>query len=214
MSVAEANPSSQIVPVGALNQYLYCPRRYWYYRFFDPEDRSADLINGRRRHDRQSRHPDWIRERYFRSEELGLHGRVDVLDSERNDRDFPVPVERKRATSGRYYWNDEIQVTAYGLLIETTLGAVDTVEYGVIYLYETDKRHRIELTEDRRQSVREVRDEIRSLQPDEPPDIVENRNKCSGCSVRHYCQPETEAYLEHHGANVTSLFEGGSQDDV
>ena len=199
MTVTDADPTTQLLPVGALNQYLYCSRRYWYYRFFDPGDRSAELVEGQLQHTRQASRPEWVRERYFRSEELGLHGRVDVLDDSTADTAFPVPVERKRASSGRYYWNDEVQVTAYGLLIEATMDAVETVEYGVVYLYETDERHRIDLTEKRRQAVYDIRDEIRELQPDNPPAPVENRNKCRGCSVRHYCQPETEMYLKHRG---------------
>lgn len=116
----------------------------------------------------------------------------------------PIPVERKRGSSGRVYRNDEIQVSAYGLLIEHTLQSVETVDYGVVYLYETDDRHRIPLTEERRDAVRQTRDAIRQLRPDDPPPIVDNRNKCSGCSVRHHCQPETEAYIKQQAETARS----------
>jgi CRISPR-associated exonuclease Cas4 len=211
MTVVGTDPTSEVVPVGALNQYLYCPRRYWYYRFFAPGDRSAALVEGRAKHEDQSKRPEWVVERYLRSEALGLHGRVDVLDDSDSAKgtevSFPVPVERKRATSGQYYWNDEVQVTAYGLLVEAALEPVDSVEYGVIYLYETDERHRIPLTDDRRQAVRETRDAIREMQSGDPPSIVENRNKCRGCSVRHRCQPETEAYIERREEGFPSELE-------
>lgn len=208
MTGVRTDHASEVIPVGALNQFLYCPRRYWYYRFYHPMDRSAALVEGRTHHENQSRRPEWLRERYLRSETLGLHGRVDVLDESDGESvegaSHPIPVERKRATSSRYYWNDEVQVTAYGLLIETTLESVGSVDYGVIYLYETDERHRIPLTDDRRRAVHETRDAIRDLRPDDPPSPIENRNKCSGCSVRHRCQPETEAYIERHDSTFAT----------
>ncbi|RLM53206.1 CRISPR-associated protein Cas4 [Halobellus sp. Atlit-31R] len=204
--------TGQLVPVAALSQYLYCPRRYWYYRFFDPDDRSADLIEGNRKHERQARRPDWVRERYLRSEQLGLHGRVDVMENASEGESRVVPVERKRASSGQVYWNDEIQVTAYGLLIEATLDGVDELDYGIVYLYETDERHRIEFSSDRRQAVHDVREEIHQLEPDTPPSPVTNRNKCSGCSVRHYCQPETETHLNNSNGWLTSVVDGGDRE--
>lgn len=206
MTDVRTDPASTVVPVSALNQYLYCPRRYWYYRFFDPRDRSAALVEGQTQHKNQSRRPGWIRERYLRSETLRLHGHVDVVDeSKGGSSDIsdgnaaqPVPIERKRGASGQFYWNDEVQVTAYGLLIEHTVESIEAVDYGVVYLYETDERHRVQLTDERREAVRETRDAILELEPDDPPDTVDNRNKCGGCSVRHRCQPETEAYIERN----------------
>lgn len=207
MSDVRIESPPEMVPVSALNQYLYCPRRYWYYRFFGPGDRSPSLVEGRVRHQNQSQSPNGIRERYLRAESLGLYGRVDMLentDETGEEVPHPIPVERKRGSSGRVYRNDEIQVSAYGLLIEHALHSVETVDYGVIYLYETDERHRIPLTEERRDAVRQTRDAIRQLRPDDPPSIVDNRNKCSGCSVRHHCQPETEAYINQEAGSVHS----------
>jgi CRISPR/Cas system-associated exonuclease Cas4 (RecB family) len=137
---------------------------------------------------------------------------VDVLDESGTDTTTPISVERKRATSGRVYRNDEIQVTAYGLLLEATSDAVETVDYGIVYLYETDERHRIELTPDRREAVHSIREKILQLEPNDPPSPVENRNKCCGCSVRHYCQPETETYLDSKPDYVEQVVNGGEND--
>jgi CRISPR-associated exonuclease Cas4 len=205
-----SDPTGQLIPVGALNQYLYCPRRYWYYRFFDPDDRSADFIEGSRTHERQTRRSDQTREQYLRSEQLGLHGRIDMLENTSGEEDDIVPIERKRASSGRVHWNDEVQVTAYGLLIEAAFETVEQLDYGIIYLYETDERHRIEFTSEHRQAVRDVRNKIQQLQPDTPPSPVSNRNKCSACSVRHHCQPETEVRLNDSDGWLDSIINGGN----
>lgn len=173
-----------LVAVSALNQYLYCPRRYWYYRFYDAGDRSPDLVEGAALHRDQHRQRGQFREQYYVAPSLGLHGQVDLL--EEADAGL-VPVERKRATSGRYYWNDEVQLAGYCCLLSA---ATDTqVERGYIYLYETDERHEIAITDEHRQAVTDAVSAIRSMSPEEPPGVVDNPNKCSGCSVRHECLP-------------------------
>lgn len=175
-----------LVSVSELNQFLYCPRRYWYYRFYDAGNRSPDLVEGAALHDGQSRKSGQYREQYFASPSLGLHGKVDLVETD--DEDVFVPVERKRASGGRYYWNDEVQVAGYCLLVHAATD-LDTVPDGYIYLYSTDERHRITVTEDHRDAVEEVMGAIRSLSADEPPELVSNPNKCRSCSVRHECLP-------------------------
>jgi len=169
-----------------LNQYLYCPRRYWYYRFYDAGDRSPDLVEGNALHDGQSRTAEQYREQYFSAPSLGLHGKVDLVEVDNED--TLVPVERKRARKGRYYWNDEVQLAGYCLLVAVASG-LDTVPDGYIYLYSTDERHRIEVTDEHRTAVTETVESIKALSPTVPPELVENPNKCRGCSVRHECLP-------------------------
>ncbi|MFC7132353.1 MULTISPECIES: CRISPR-associated protein Cas4 [Salinibaculum] len=176
--------------MSALNQYLYCPRRWWYYEFFNPEDRSAVLVDGRTNHDSQSRTSTQFREQHFAAPDLCLHGAVDLLEQS-EDEDHPTPVERKRGSSGRYYWNDEVQLAGYCLLLEHAVPEVITIESGYIYLYETDERHEITITDDHRCAVRETIAEIQALEPDNPPEVVDNPRKCEPCSVQHRCLPRT-----------------------
>lgn len=56
-----------------------------------------------------------MNELYLESKELGLKGKIDILDVQDEQ---AMPVERKRAASGRYYWNDELQLTGYCMLLE------------------------------------------------------------------------------------------------
>lgn len=181
----------ELVAVSALNQYLYCPRRYWYYRFYDAGDRSADFVEGTARHRDQRRQRDQFREQYYVAPSLDLHGQVDLVEETEQGL---VPVERKRATSGRYYWNDEVQLAGYCCLLNAA--AERQVDRGYIYLYETDKRHEILITEKHQQAVMDAISAIRSMSPDEPPGVVDNPNKCRGCSVRHECLPAATSRLD------------------
>ena len=183
--------TDDLINVSDLNQYLYCPRRYWYLHFFDTQGRNYYRIEGKTRHENKSTRGNWLNELYLESESRGLKGKIDVLDLE-NGR--TVPVERKRAGSGEYYWNDEVQVAGYCLLLEQHLD--ETIREGAIYLYETDQRMHVPITTDHRDAVEEAVDAMQSMSPDRVPPLTDNPNKCEKCSTREYCMPQETAMLE------------------
>ena len=183
--------SEELVNVSDLNQYQYCPRRYWYLHFFDTQGRNYYRVDGKTTHENKSTRGDWLNELYLESQSLGLKGKIDVLDLEDSR---AVPVERKRAGSGDHYWNDEVQIAGYCLLLEDNID--EPVHEGAIYLYETDQRMHIPITDDHRDAVREAVEAMRSMSPDDVPPLVDNPNKCDKCSTRQYCMPEETAKLE------------------
>ena len=187
-----------MINVADLNQYGYCPRRYWYLRYYDTQGRNYQRIDGKTTHDSKSTRGGWINELYLESEELGLKGKIDILDVEG---EAAVPVERKRAASGRYYWNDELQLAGYCMLLEAATD--ESIREGIIYLYETDERHRIKIGENHRQAVRATIQGIQSMSVDDVPPLVDNPNKCPKCSTRQYCMPMETAMLEPEQAEGT-----------
>lgn len=189
---------TEFVNVSDLNQYGYCPRRYWYLHYYDTQGRNYQRVEGTTTHESKSTRGDWMNELYLESEELGLKGKIDILDVEAEQ---AVPVERKRAASGRYYWNDELQLAGYCMLLEAQID--EPVREGVIYLYETDERYRIEITEEHRQAVHKAIHEIKTMSVDDVPPLVDNPNKCEKCSTRQYCMPMETAILEPEKAEGT-----------
>jgi len=181
----------QLVQVSALQEFVYCPRRYYYQRYHDQIGTPYELVDGRSKHATQSRRGGWTTERYFRSEELGLHGKIDLVES---DRDSLTPVERKRAESGEYYPSDEVQLAGYCMLLESVIS--EPVNVGYIYLYSTDERHAVRISEKHRRAVHEIVSRINSISVDTIPPFTDNPNKCDGCSARHYCMPAETAQLE------------------
>lgn len=187
-----------MINVSDLNQYGYCPRRYWYLHFYDTQGRNYERIDGKTTHESKSTRGNWINEIYLESEDLGLKGRIDVLDDDGEDM---VPVERKRSQRGQYYWNDELQLAGYCMLLEANIS--EAVPEGVIYLYSTDERKRIRITERHRESVQEAISQIQSMSVDDIPPLVDNPNKCEKCSTRQYCMPYETALLEPKKAEGT-----------
>lgn len=184
----------EIVNVGDINQYLYCARRFYYINYFDTIEMNRYLKDGLLKHQSQSRRGGWIRELYLRSEKLGLHGKIDVLES-KNIRSIGTtltPIERKRGSS--YHDNDEVQLAAYCMLLEDYLG--EPVRMGYIYLFGTNERYAITITDWHRERVAQVVEAIRNMRIDKIPDFAENRNKCEKCSTVQYCMPEETEMLE------------------
>jgi CRISPR-associated exonuclease Cas4 len=188
----------ELVHVSALNEFVYCPRRFYYQRYQDEIGTPYELIDGRSKHQQQSKRGGWITERYFRSDELHLHGKIDLIES---DEGVLTPVERKRAESGEYYPSDEVQLAGYCMLLED---AIDSpVNVGYIYIYSTDERHAIRITEKHRQTVQEILSRIEDMSVQNIPPLTDNPSKCEACSARSYCMPEETAMLEPEKARGT-----------
>ena len=185
----------ELVNVSDINQFVYCPRRYWYLHFYDTQGRNYYRTDGTTIHENKASRGGWTQEMYIESESLGLKGKIDVLE----ESDELVPVERKRGD--RYWYNDELQLAGYCLLVAEATGG--GVPEGVIYLYESDERERISITEEHRRDVEDVVDRIRTLSVDDVPPLVDNPNKCPSCSTRQYCMPEETAILEPDKAEGT-----------
>jgi CRISPR-associated exonuclease Cas4 len=185
------NSKNDLVHVSALQEFIYCSRRYYYQRFYDQIGSPYELVDGRLKHEHQSERGGWVKEQYIRSKKLGLHGKIDLIET---DRGSLTPVERKRAESGDYYASDIIQLAGYCMLLETVID--EAVNVGYIYLYSTDQRHAVRITKNHREIVVKSVEQIRSMSVDSIPPFTDNRSKCEGCSARHYCMPAETARLE------------------
>jgi CRISPR-associated exonuclease Cas4 len=188
----------EFVHVSELQEFVYCPRRHYYQRYHDQIGTPYELADGRSKHDAQSDRGGWITERYFASEELGLHGKIDLIEHEDG---ALTPVERKRAESGAYYESDEVQLAGYCMLLADAID--EPVNVGYIYLYSTDERHAIHITDKHRRTVEEIVSRIRSMTVDDIPPLTDNPKKCDACSARHYCMPQETAILEPEKAAGT-----------
>ena len=187
--------TDEMINVSDLNQYQYCPRRYWYLHFYDTQGRNYYRIDGKTKHEGQSTRGGWFNEMYLESEELGIKGKIDVLELD----DELIPVERKRG--GQYWYNDELQLAGYCLLLEEHLG--EPVFEGAIYLYETDQRMHVPITENHKRDIRDHIEDMHSMTVDDIPPLVDNPNKCEKCSTRQYCMPMETAMLEPEKAEGT-----------
>lgn len=180
--------NEDLVNISDLNQYLYCPRRLYYLMFYQTQGMNRYLMDGRLQHMRSGRRGGWIREQYLRSDRLHLHGRVDLIERGES----VIPVERKRGD--RFFENDEVQLTAYALLLEESIGT--PIETGIIYLFQTNRRQEVDITPQLREKVQETVAAIRSMDGSILPPFSDNPRKCQKCSAVGYCMPYESELLE------------------
>lgn len=177
-----------MINVSDINQFLYCPRRLYYLQFYQTQGINEFLVDGRKNHSKHGRRGGYIFELYVHSDRFGLHGKIDLIDCS----DGMKPVERKRGD--RFFENDVIQLCAYGLLLEEYLEK--PVGVGIIYLFGTNRRHEIPLSDSLKDKTIQIIEDIRSMKPEVIPGFANNPNKCTKCSVKLYCLPYESHILE------------------
>lgn len=197
MEVTPHMDEDLFIPISALNQYTFCPRRCWYmhvaHEFFD----NAHTVEGTLLHERAdsgeaTRRGDlWqVRSVYLYSTRYGLTGKADLIEEQSGE---IYPVEYKKGRRGEWS-NDQVQLCAQALALEDMLGR--DISRGFLYYAATGRRQEVPLTAELRQetldTIARVRELIRSGQ--RPPAIY--APKCKGCSLYRVCLPRETALLQ------------------
>jgi CRISPR-associated exonuclease Cas4 len=194
-AVVEANVNDPVekIPLSALNQYAYCPRRCY---LIHTEGEFTDNIHtqsGTLEHQRvdQLAHeikkgvrvefalPVW-------SDQIGISGRCDVVEFHPDGGVFPVEYKHGK----RKQWhNDDLQVAAQAMCLEEMLKTA--IPHAAIYHIQTRRRRELAIDQTLREQVRgTVKVVVALLQNQLCPPPVEDRNRCPQCSLNALCNPE------------------------
>ncbi len=189
-----------LVPARMLNEFTYCPRLFfleWVQaRFAD----SADTVEGRYHHRGSDREegsaplPEegdllGARSVLVSSPELGLVGRIDVLESEDG---YVRPVDTKRGSPpdvpGGAWEPERVQLCAQGLLLRH--GGYRCKE-GDLYFAGARRRVRITFDDDLVARTVSLLEGLRDVaaRGDAPPPLVDSP-KCPRCSLVGICLPD------------------------
>lgn len=183
--------NSDLVPVSALNQYAYCPRRCALIHVEQTFDENIYTMRGRDLHERTDTPEESGREGEIRveralplwSKKLGLVGKADVVEF---CEDVPYPVEYK--SGRRSHWeNDDLQLCAQAMCLEEMTGK--SVPRGAIYHHGSRRRREVIFGEALRSHVGAAVTAIRELLSARvlPPPV--NDKRCDHCSLRESCMP-------------------------
>ncbi|MHB1938768.1 MAG: CRISPR-associated protein Cas4 [Acidobacteriaceae bacterium] len=182
-----------LIPLSALNQYSYCPRRCYLIHAEGEFADNAHTLRGTHEHERvdRDRHdvsagvrvefalPVWNRR-------LGLTGKCDAVEHHPDGTVYPV--EYKHGKRKRWV-NDDMQLAAQAMCLEEMLGIA--IPKGAIYHQQSRRRREVEIDDALRQAVEAAAQEIRRLLASgKLPPPVEDARRCPECSVRDICQPE------------------------
>ncbi len=196
-----------LVPARMLNEFVYCPRLFFYEWVEGVFRHNADTVDGAQKHEKGDEKedalpaPDEIEGEVFKargvmlsSERLGLIAKMDMIEAAGG---AVTPVDYKRGKprdedDGPRAWPaDEAQIAAQVLVLRDN-GYV--AHEGLLFYYETRQRVRVPVTPELVAQVegqlQSARDLARSGRI--PPPLVDSP-KCPRCSLVDICLPDETA---------------------
>lgn len=190
------------LPLSFLNQFSYCPRRFWLMYVQNEMEISAPVLEGSLRHERAHQPGqetdelgrEW-RSVYVWSETLRISGIADFVE----ERDGQlVPVEHKRGRMGQWL-NDHVQLCAQALCLEERTGM--SVFQGEIFYWANRRRERVPIDDALRTHTLDIIRQVFALLDQAVlPRPLEHPAKCRDCSLEPICLPrETLKMLREEG---------------
>lgn len=201
-----------LVPVSALNHYLFCERRcaLIHSEGVFPENRYTE--EGRQAHERvdepgfrERRGCRTVRALPLFSDRYGLTGRADAVEFWPGDGPGePRPVDYKRGRASRWE-NDHVQLCAQALCLEEMFGC--EVREGSIYHVSSRRRTRVPMTLELRARTIEAIGATRELLASGriPPPVF--RARCHGCSLEPVCIPQQSGERDSFTRYMRELFQ-------
>lgn len=210
--MTDADAGWELIPVSALNQYVYCPRRCALIHMEQTFAENVHTLRGNALHENADEvassseggvHVERALPLY--SDKLGLVGKADVVEFHTGD--VPYPVEYKQGRK-KQYSNDDLQLAAQAVCLEEMTGK--PVRLGAIYHHSSRRRREVEITDALRQQVADTTAAVRALLRSGalPPPV--NDKRCDQCSLKEICQPDALADSGRLGRLRGSLYEPDS----
>jgi CRISPR-associated exonuclease Cas4 len=188
-----ASQGDDFIPISALNQLAYCPRRCYLIHAEGEFEDNVHTLRGSFEHERvdELKHEvsAGVRVEYglpVWSQRLGLSGRCDVVEFRPDGSVYPVEYKHGRR---RRWFNDDLQLGAQALCLEEALSR--PVHKGAIYHQQSRRRREVVFDAALRDAVEMAVMEVRRLICEKrlPPPVADKR-RCPECSLREICQPE------------------------
>jgi len=202
------------VPLDAVHQYAYCPRRAylmyrdgeWQSNYYTEDGLLAHVrVDGEaaplapvsdRDPTAADAEPVVARSVALGSQILGVSAKLDLVET---DGLTATPVEFKRGkvpdNENRSWPPERIQLMAQGLLLRE---AGYTAEHGVLYFQGSRRRVEIIFDDDLEEETRTaIQDTHAILEAEHAPDPLIDSPKCNGCSISGICLPDEISHLRN-----------------
>ena len=198
-----------LLPARMLNEFVYCPRLFFYEWVEGVFENSADTLDGQAKHTRVDSGPSAMpaakdmdgetihsRSVTLSSERVGLTAKLDLIESDANaeDQRSVRPVDYKRGKPRDVdglptpWPSDRIQIAAQALVLRDSGYACDE---GILYYASTKQRVRIEIDD---ALLSETEDFIAQARKaalnDQIPEPLVDSPKCPRCSLVGICLPD------------------------
>jgi CRISPR-associated exonuclease Cas4 len=189
--------SSDPIPLSALNDYLYCPRRAALKFIEGLRGENVHTVIGDLAHEHvdfpgYEQRAGWklLRALPLFSDGLGLSGKADLVEVQQaadGRISAARPVEYKKGPKRRFD-NDDVQLCAQALCLEEMLDL--RVEAGAIFYAQSQRRLEIPFDNALRRLTVATIDAVRALVVSGQTPAAELKPQCEGCSLHEVCLPE------------------------
>ncbi|WPD18301.1 CRISPR-associated protein Cas4 [Thermaerobacter composti] len=201
---ATMNPrdGTDYLPISMLNQWAYCPRRFYYMYVLGEMEHNAPVLEGMLQHERvhaggvESEGEARVHRRvYVWSDRLRIAGFADLVEVRGG---VLLPVEYKHGRMGRWL-NDHIQLCAQAMCLEERTGR--PVPRGAVFYWGSRRRQVVELDAKLRARTEAAIVQARALAESGalPPPLT-HRAKCRDCSLEPVCLPREVRRLREEAA--------------
>jgi CRISPR-associated exonuclease Cas4 len=198
-----------MIPLSALNHFLYCPRRAALIHVEGIFVDNHHTLQGNIVHE----HADFagyevakgvtlLRALPVWSERLGLSGKCDIV--EQHPGGALVPVEYKKSKR-RHFDNDDVQLCAQALCLEEMFAR--PVERGAVFHAASKRRRDVEFTAELRALTEQTAAEVHALLSSDsvPPAVL--KPQCAECSLYEVCLPQLTSHPPGLDRAMRRLFE-------
>ena len=209
-----------MIAISALQHYAYCPRQFALIHLEQAWSDNHFTAQGNMLHERVDSHEAESRgskrsERSVevRSEQLGLYGKLDLLEvfTQADGSKRYVPVEYKRGKRKVMDW-DRIQLCAQALCLEEMRGV--SVAEGALWYWQERLREVVPLDERLRMETLACIEAARAvLQSQITPPPTSDVKRCKACSLVEECAPAA-ARKDRSAQYAQALFEAPPEDEA
>ncbi len=202
--------ADQFVLISALQHYAYCPRQFALIHVEQGWAENYFTAHGNLLHERvDSCEPEqrgnvrFERGVAVKSQQLGLTGKLDLLEIEGNAPVKYFPVEYKRGKSKIEDW-DKIQLCAQALCLEEMREV--HIDEGALWYWKVRKRESVVFNETlRKATLAAIEGAHQILASGKTPSPIDKKERCRACSLADLCEPDTFR-RDHSSAYIKDLF--------
>lgn len=192
LPIQSSDDADRSIPLSAINQYLYCPRRAALIHVEGTFSDNEHTLIGNQFHD----HADvsgyetvggvtLLRALPVWSDRLRLSGRCDIVERHPDGSLFPVEFKKGRR---RKFDNDDAQLCAQALCLEEMFGL--DIPRGAIFHASSKRRREVVFTEELRGLTERTIKAVHRLVDEETVPNAIHKPQCSACSLFDHCLPE------------------------
>ncbi len=202
-------PVPEYLPARMLNEFVYCPRLFFYEWVDGVFEESADTLEGKAQHKRVDETvsslpaPEELEDESMRSRSVsmssdryGVIARMDLVEVE-NGTVTPVDYKHgdpRETKTGIELWPaDKFQLATQGLILKDNGYRCDE---GLVYYFKTKQRVRVQLDEFLiAETLQLIKDARTTAASGQIPTPLTDSPKCQGCSLVGICLPDETSEL-------------------